>query len=329
MHRVSRLTFVPLLLLTACSGETPPPAPETVTITDDQLAIFRVPAGEPIEDADKNPPAERVALGKKLYHDKRMSPDSSVSCATCHDLATFGVDNKPTSTGFKGQKGDRNAPTSLNAFKQMGQFWDWRMKTVEEQATGPILNPIEHGFTKEADVVAILKKDAALVGEFKPAFPGDPDPVTLKNVGRAIGAFERTLVTTSRFDKFLDGEKKALTSAEKQGLIDFVETGCTTCHFSRQVGGQMPNKLGLLHPWKTEDTGRHRVTKEDSDQYFFKVPSLLNVAKTGPYLHDGSIESLDEIVEKMAWHQVGKKLTAEKVKSIVTFLHALTGELPQ
>ena len=250
-----------------------------------------------------------------------------MSCATCHSLDTWGVDNKRVSEGFRGQTGDRNAPTSLNAFQQIAQFWDGRAATVEEQAMGPVLNPIEHGFAEEARAVAALKKDPATVAEFEKVFPGEADPVNLQNIGRAIGAFERTLVTTSRFDRFLAGEETALTDAEKQGLLDFVETGCTTCHMGKTVGGQMYNKLGLIHPYETKDTGRFQVTKDKTDEYFFKVPSLLNVEKTGPYLHDGSISTLEETVRIMAWHQVDKKIDDEKVASIVAFLKSLTGEL--
>lgn len=307
-----------LLALAACSAD--------VVIPTEQLAIFQVAAVEPTADTPSS--ADKIALGESLYHEARLSRAGKVSCATCHSLETFGVDGKKTSTGTGGQVGGRNAPTSLNAFRQLAQFWDGRAATVEDQAIGPILNPIEHGLKDAAEVVGILKKDPAVVASFKKAFPGEDEPVSLANVGRAIGAFERTLVTHSRFDDFIDGDSTKLTNPEKQGLYDFITVGCTTCHFTRMLGGQMYNKLGLIHPYETKDLGRYEVTKNEAEKYFFKVPSLLNIAETGPYFHDGSIASLDESVRLMAWHQLGKKLEDPKVASIVTFLKSLTGKLP-
>lgn len=320
-HKLTLASALVAGALLACQPEDAAAA----VVPADALAIFQM---NPTGPAADTPSSEAlIGLGHRLYHDASLSAKGEVSCATCHSLETYGVDKEKTSKGTGGQRGDRNAPTSLNAFRHLAQFWDGRAATVEEQATGPILNPIEHGLKDEAEVVAILQKRAGLVDVFKKAFPGQDNPVTLANVGRAIGAFERTLVTTSPFDKFLDGDKTALNQAQKQGLIDFVATGCTTCHFSRLVGGQMYNKLGLLHPYETADTGRHRVSKKDEDKYFFKVPGLLNIAETGPYLHDGSIADLDEVVRIMGWHQLGKKLDAAKIKSIVVFLKSLTGEL--
>jgi len=306
-----------LVLLAGCEP--------TVVVPVDQLAIFQAAAVEPAADTPSS--VSKILLGKTLYHEARLSRKGKVSCATCHSLDTFGVDGKPTSTGTGGQVGGRNAPTSLNAFRQLAQFWDGRAATVEAQAVGPILNPIEHGLRDAAEVVGILKKDEAFVGAFQMAFPDSEDPITLDNVGRAIGAFERTLVTRSRFDDYLDGDVSKLSNAEKQGLLDFMATGCTTCHFTRMVGGQMYNKLGLMHPYDTKDLGRFELTKNEAEKYFFKVPSLLNIEKTGPYFHNGSITSLEEAVRLMAWHQLGKKLDADKIQSIVTFLKSLTGTL--
>lgn len=270
----------------------------------------------------------RVALGKQLYHDKRLSGDGTISCATCHSLDTFGVDNKPTSTGIGGQLGARNAPTSLNAYLQIAQFWDGREPTVEAQALGPIMNPIEHGVAKEDDAVATLGDDPTMTAAFAAAFPKSDKPLTFTNIGAAIGAFERTLTTHSRFDDFLAGDHSALTAAEQQGLVDFVDTGCTMCHTSTMVGGQMYQKLGLVKPYPTDDLGRFEATGVETDKHFFKVPTLLNIEKTGPYMHDGSITSLDEMVRIMAEYQLGQKLDDAKVTSIATFLRSLTGQLP-
>lgn len=306
--------------LAACGG------PTEVKVPNEKLAFFKTAPITPKASKASNP--DMVALGRELYHDKRLSSDGTISCSSCHDLDTFGVDNKPVSPGVGGQLGVRNSPSSLNAFKQVAQFWDGRAATVEEQAAGPLLNPVEHGIKDEAAAIAIIEKDPAMVAAFAKAFPGEDKPLTFANVENAIGAFERTLVTTSRFDKFLDGDEKALTNEEKQGLLDFVDVGCTTCHSSRMVGGQMMQKLGLVYPYPTKDLGKAEVTKQDSDKYFFKASSLLNVEKTGPYLHDGSMKTLEEVVKMMAWNQLGKSLSQDKIKTIVTFLKTLTGTLP-
>ena len=278
-----------------------------------------------VADSKENPiTAEKVALGKKLYLDTRLSKDETLSCNSCHNLKTFGVDNEPTSPGHKGQRGGRNSPTSFNAALHASQFWDGRAATVEKQALGPILNPGEMAMPSEAAVIERLKKDKNYPKEFAAAFPGDKAPISYANVGNAIGAFERTLITPSRFDAFLKGDDNALTPEEKKGAQAFVQTGCVACHNGATLGGMMFQKLGLVKPYPTKDMGRFEVTKNESDKMMFKVPSLRNVAKTGPYFHDGSVKTLDEAVSKMAEYQLGKQLTPEQVKEIVTFLDSLT-----
>lgn len=316
------LSLIALLAgtLAACGG------PSDVKVPKDKLALFQTAPITP--EAKKASNADMVALGKALYHDKRLSSDGTISCASCHSLETFGVDNKPMSPGVGGKMGVRNSPTTLNAFQQVAQFWDGRAATVEDQVEGPLLNPIEHGIPSKADAVAILKKDPKIVEAFAKAFPGEDDPLTFDNIGNAIGAFERKLVTRSPFDKFLDGYKKALTNEQKQGLIDFVDAGCTTCHAGRMVGGQMMQKLGLVYAYPSKDLGRFQETKQASDKYIFKASSLLNVEKTAPYLHDGSLKTLPEVIEMMAWNQLGKKLSKKKVQNIEAFLKSLTGKLP-
>ncbi len=273
-------------------------------------------------------PAELVAFGKELYHDKRLSKNDNLSCASCHDLARFGVDNEPTSPGTDAKRGDRNSPSSINAFRQVAQFWDGRAKDIEEQAQGPVVNPIEHGFATPEEFTAKLAALPGMAERFAKLFPG-ATPVTLANFGAAVGAFERTLVTRSRFDEYLDGKLDALTAAEKQGLADFVGVGCVACHTGRTVGGGMFNKVGLVKPYPTEDIGRAKVSGNDAEKFFFKVPCLLNVAETGPYFHDGKVKTLEEAIRLMGEHQLGKTLSAEQVASIGTFLRALTGKLAQ
>jgi cytochrome c peroxidase len=287
-----------------------------------RLAVFQAEWGK------QSPPAPEVmvALGRDLYHEERLSTKQNQSCASCHDLAKFGQDGEPTSPGSEGLRGDRNSPTSVNAFRQIAQFWDGRAADVEAQAQGPVLNPIEHGFAKEEDFVASLKGIEGMAERFAAAFPGEADPVTLANFGRAVGAFERTLVTRGRWEAFLDGDDAALSDAEKAGLQTFLDVGCTTCHIGRTLGGGMFQKLGLVVPFETEDLGRFKVTNNEADKFSFKVPMLLNVAKTAPYYHDGKIATLEEAVRMMAKHQLGRDLSAEQIASIVTFLNALTGE---
>ncbi len=283
-----------------------------------------LPDSTPSEAKPMTP--EKVSLGKKLYLDKRLSKNQDISCNSCHRLDSFGVDNEPTSPGHKGQRGGRNSPSSFNAALHIAQFWDGRAATVEAQALGPILNPIEMAMDSEAAVIDRLKADPTTVKEFAAAFPGEKEPLTYANVGNAIGAFERTLITPSRFDDWLKGDAAALTADEKRGAKLFAETGCTACHNGATLGGQMYQKLGLVKPYDTKDQGRFEQTKNEGDKFVFKVPSLRNVAKTGPYFHDGSIKTLPEAVSLMAEYQLGKKLDSQQVSDIVTFLNALTAK---
>jgi cytochrome c peroxidase len=280
-------------------------------------------------DNAQNPvTAEKIKLGKKLYFETKLSNANDISCNSCHGLNSYGVDNKQFSSGHKGQLGDRNSPSVYNSALHTSQFWDGRAKDVEEQALGPIMNPVEMAMGGETDVIGRLKADPEYPALFKAAFPKDTDPITFANVGKAIGAFERTLQTPSRFDDFLKGNDKALSAQEKKGLETFKSVGCATCHFGDTVGGKMFQKLGLVKPYPTTDPGRFKVTNNEFEKYFFKVPSLRNVEKTAPYFHDGSIKTLDQAVKTMAEYQLGKTLTDEQTADIVAFLKSLTGTLP-
>jgi cytochrome c peroxidase len=269
-------------------------------------------------------------LGRMLFFDKRLSRDNDLSCNSCHHLDQFGVDNEPTSVGAKGQRGRRNSPTVFNAAGHFTSFWDGRAGNVEEQAKGPILNPAEMAMPDAAAVVTVLQKIPGYAAAFRDAFPGEASPITYDNVGRAIGAFERKLVTPSRWDRYLAGDHRALTAEEVTGLKLFTDLGCMTCHTGEFVGGSMFQKAGIAAPWPNQkDQGRYEVTKLDSDRMLFKVPSLRNVAKTGPYFHDGSAATLEEAIEMMARHQIGEELSASDVKSIASWLGALTGEVAE
>jgi cytochrome c peroxidase len=268
-------------------------------------------------------------LGRMLFFDKRLSKDKDLSCNSCHALDHYGVDGEATSVGAKGERGRRNSPTVYNAAGHFTAFWDGRAASVEEQAKGPILNPAEMGMPDSAAVITTLQGIPGYLAAFRAAFPGEAAPVTYDNVGRAIGAFERNLVTPSRWDRYLAGDKPALTAPEVAGLKLFTDLGCMTCHTGEFVGGSMFQKVGVVSPWPNQgDQGRFEVTKDSSDRMMFKVPSLRNVAKTAPYFHDGSAKTLEEAVTMMARYQIGEELDAKDVASIVAWLGSLTGDIP-
>ena len=277
---------------------------------------------------------EKVLLGKTLYFDNRLSMHNTESCNTCHNLETYGVDNKPTSPGDNGKPGTRNSPTTLNAALHFVQFWDGRMKDVEEQAGGPVMNPAEMNMPSEKEIISRLGKNEGYKKMFTAAFPNDKAPVTFENMRKSIAAFERTLITPDRFDKFLGGDLTALNEAEVKGLKTLMETGCTACHSGSLLGGSMFQKYPLFSDHKTltgsttDDQGRMQATKNEADKYMFKVPSLRNIAKTNPYLHDGSVNDLAKIVTIMGKAELNKDLTSDQVSDITTFLNALTAELP-
>jgi cytochrome c peroxidase len=288
---------------------------------------------EPLPEAIESPSnaltEAKIRLGRMLYYDPRLSRAQDVSCNTCHLLDRYGVDGKRVSNGDKGQTGDRNAPTVYNAAGHFVQFWDGRAADVEEQAKGPVLNPVEMAMPSAEVVVGRLKAIPGYVKAFAEAFPGEADAVTYDNMGRAIGAFERRLVTPARWDRYLRGEKSALTEEEKKGFGKFTSAGCAECHRGAYVGGEFYKKLGLEKPWPDKsDEGRFRVTKKPSDRMVFKVPSLRNIEKTGPYLHDGRVESLEEAVRVMAEYQSGKRVSPADVNLIVAWLKTLTGDIP-
>jgi len=230
------------------------------------------------------------------------------------------------SSGAKQVK--RNAPTVYNVAFHIAQFWDGRSPTVEDQAKLPIVAMGEMQMETADRVEKTLRSIPGYVQLFNAAFPNQPNSVTYQNIGIAIGAFERRLVTPARLDKFLAGDRSQLNADEQRGLATFITLGCPTCHTGMTVGGQLYKKLGEKEPFPTNDLGRFNVTGLEEDRYVFKVPSLRNVAKTAPYMHDGKIQTLEEMVKIMARYQLGKQVTDAQVADIVTFLNSLTGELP-
>ena len=276
---------------------------------------------------DKMPDSEhdtphRIALGEKLYFEKGLSANDSQSCNSCHKLERAGVDNLPTSSGAFGKFGNRNSPTTLNAGFHVAQFWDGRAPHLQAQAKGPILNPGEMAMPSADAVIKKLSKDKKYVDLFALAFP--KDGMTYENLGEAIAAFERTLITRDRFEDFVRGDANALSIEEKRGLQTFMDSGCSACHNGATFGGKAFMKVGIVHPYPTDDLGRYNVTKQESDKYVFKVPSLKNVALTAPYFHDGKVATLEEAVEKMAYHQLGRELSKEDVVLIAKFLGTLS-----
>lgn len=272
---------------------------------------------------------EKIALGRTLYYDPILSKNHDISCNSCHDLANYGVDGKALSDGHRGQKGDRNSPSVYNSALQFVQFWDGRAADVEEQAKGPVLNPKEMAHPNAERVVQTLKSIPEYGSAFARAFPGETDPVTFDNLAKAIAAFERQLVTPARWDRYLSGDESALSADEKHGLAVFVSTGCAACHAGALVGGAMYQKVGVIKPWPNQnDKGRAQVTKQTSDEMLFRASSLRNVAKTGPYFHDGSVRTLEQAVQLMASHQLGRELSAADTSAIVTWLQTLTGAIP-
>jgi cytochrome c peroxidase len=302
------------------------PEPAAIPLEEQAAGLFEIlPSSAPNPD---NPGSEaKVDLGRMLYYDARLSKNHDISCNSCHQLDAYGVDGEPTSPGHRGQRGGRNSPTVYNAALHVAQFWDGREPDVEAQAKGPVLNPIEMAAPSEEHVVAVLRSIPGYAPAFAAAFPESEDPITYDNMARAIGAFERNLLTPGRFDRFLEGDATALDEQERRGLATFLSVGCNTCHTGPAIGGQLYRKLGFIFPYETEDSGRAVVTGLASDTYHFKVPSLRNVAMTGPYFHDGSIATLEEAVRIMAYHQAGQKLDDDQIADVVAFLGSLTGEV--
>ena len=283
---------------------------------------------DPIEPVEVKNPA-LVELGKMLFFEPRLSRSGFISCNSCHNLATGGVDNLQTSIGDRWAQGPINSPTVLNSFGQVAQFWDGRAKTLAEQAAGPIANPLEMASTHEM-AVKVIASIPGYAPYFKKAF-GDTE-VNIKRITEAMAEFERTLVTpNARFDKWLKGDKNAITQQELNGYKIFKESGCTICHNGAQLGGQSFQKMGVVRPYKTTNTaeGVKAISGRDQDRMTFKVPMLRNIELTYPYFHDGAVWTLEESVSIMGDLQLGKRYTKQEIKDITAFLKTLTGDQPK
>ncbi len=294
------------------------------------------PADNPMSEA-------KVLLGKNLYMDPRFSKDGNISCNSCHNIMAGGDDNRPNSIGFHDQRGPRSAPTVWNAAFLSVQFWDGRAATLEEQAKGPVTNPIEMGMDNFDEAMARVKAIPGYADLFKAAFPDDKQPMTEDNVAKAIAAFERTLITPgSPYDQYVKGDQEAMNEQQIKGMKTFAEVGCTACHSGANFSGpkleigqgfymKFPTFPGTEYDKKYElskDLGRYEVTQKDADKNMFRVPTLRNIALTAPYFHNGAVPTLDEAVKVMAKTQLNRDLSEQQVADLVAFLNALTGKFP-
>ena len=322
--------LVAFLVVSSCAGVGL--AQEDTLLTQAKQAFGPLPSAM---ISERNPiTPEKVALGKILFYETRISVDGTVSCVRCHPMGLYAADGLKKSIGNNSKVNPRNAPTILNAAGQIAAHWIGNRLDVEDQAKQAIIGPPSFGMPSYEAAEKKLKEIKGYEALFRKAFPAEKEPVTVDNFAKAVGAFERTLVTPSRFDAYVKGDKAALSETEKRGLQAFLQTGCFTCHAGPYAGGEMYEKFGVFEPyWKQTksadiDEGRYTVTKNENDKYVFKVPILRNVEKTAPYFHDGSVDHLYDAVWIMGKVQLAKDLTKTQVADIVLFLKALTGKIP-
>lgn len=271
---------------------------------------------------------EKAALGKALFFDSGLSVDGSVSCASCHQLPGNGANLTPYSFGVNGATGTYNSPTVLNSVYNFVQFWDGRSANLVEQVRGPITNPNEMATTMK-NVVAYVRKQPHYVKAFHKLYD---EGITEKTVAKSLAEFEKALTTpNSRFDQFLRGNKTALTDLEKQGYVLFKDDGCISCHNGRNIGGNMFQKIGVIIPYTRKGKGklgRFDVTGREDDKMVFKVPTLRNISKTPPYLHDGTSLTLEDAIKEMFKHQLGRVPDESTIKALIAFLKTLDGDSP-
>ena len=294
------------------------------------VAAMAAQRNEPIQPIEPAPVTDeaKVELGKQLFFDPRLSKSGFISCNSCHNLSMGGSDNLPTSIGHNWQEGPINSPTVLNSSLNLAQFWDGRAGDLQEQAGGPIENPMEMGFTHDL-AVGVIESIPQYVESIKNVYK--VDKVSINEITDAIAEFEKTLVTpNARFDQWLKGDDSAITSYELEGYELFKSVGCTACHNGVHVGGNSFQKMGLYEEYVTQNPaeGVAGLSGDDADRFKFKVPTLRNVELTYPYFHDGAYWKLEDSVDVMARLQLGRKLEKDEISKITAFLKTLTGEQP-
>ena len=329
MRLVTKLCFIGLL------------ANSLTVVAEEKLPGMALPDSPPIPK-DNPQTAEKVELGKHLFFDLRLSSTGTLACNSCHNVMAGGEDNRPNSFGVHGQLGGRSAPTVWNAAFQSVQFWDGRAATLEDQAKGPVTNPVEMGMKDWEDAATRIQSIPGYAPMFKAAF-GEDVKISADTIAQAIAAYERTLITPgSPFDLYAKGDKKAMNEQQLKGMNTFVEVGCNACHSGVNFSGpEMPVGEGFYQKFPTfsdneyvkkykfmDDKGRGGETKKESDNHTWRVPTLRNIALTAPYFHNGAVANLDEAIRVMAKTQLNKDLSDEQVKDIEVFLNALTGKLP-
>lgn len=324
----------------------------TLASTHEAALSFFSPLPKVMPDSEKDTQAQ-ISLGKKLYFETALSLNYTQSCNSCHNIINdgAGVDNLTVSVGALNKKGSRNAPSTWNAGLHIAQFWDGRAKTLEQQASFPLFNPKEMAMPSKEEVIKRLK-NKGYSPYFTKAFPEyvlskvspskikaskikasqiEPAQVTLiniKNLSKALAAFQRTLITRDRFDEYLAGNKKAISIEEERGLSIFIDKGCVACHNGAVLGGQLFMKMGIVHPYPNKiDKGKAQATGKAADSYIFKVPSLRNILNTAPYFHDGAATTIEQAIEDTGWHQLGIRLNPEDVTAIKSFFNTLNNKV--
>ena len=312
-------------------------------ITTSAWAEFRALPDAPPVTSDNPQTVEKIELGKMLFFDPRLSMDGTISCNSCHNVMFHGGDGRPVGVGIQGKRGGRNSPTVWNSAFHTVQFWDGRVTTLEDQAVGPIVNSVEMGMTSHDLVVERIKQIPVYVQAFRKVFPQSIEP-TIKDAAKAIASYERTLITSnSPFDKYMKGNKKAMTIQQIRGMKLVDEIGCTSCHTGVNFAGEgfkmgegnyqpFPQIPGSKYDKMYDlisDLGRFEVTKKTEDKNLWRVPTWRNISITAPYFHNGKVKTLDEAVRVMAKTQMDMDLKDNQVEDIVAFLNALTGEFPK
>ena len=291
------------------------------------LMFFGVSYAKPITPlpTDIKVDERKAKLGKELFFDSILSIDNTISCSTCHDLQNGGDDGLKHSFGVNGKDGDINAPTVYNAVYNFRQQWSGEAKDLATQAYNPIKNPVEMG-NNFKNLIKTMKK-TPYKDKFESIYD---DGITKQNIANAIAEYEKTLVTSnSPFDKYLRGDKTAITKKQREGYELFKSKGCIACHHGINIGGNLYAKFGVMRNANSKRLGRYEVTKREMDKYYFKVPTLRNISMTAPYLHDGRFKTMDEVVKFMSLYQLGHFISQDEVDKIIAFFYSLKGEIPQ